>query len=107
MKLRMEVTRFRNEDVIATSGVGPVVPPSDVCAQTGMTHILATLVSYNAAANTTTVTGPSFIYVEKGKMQSTGNGLTTVEVSGEVTPRTFIYYDGSRYIVCDPQAHAR
>ena len=105
MKVRMEVTRFRNEDVLATSGA--VVPPSGVCAHTGMTHILATAVSYNAAANVSTVTGPSFNYIDKGQMQSTGSGLTTVTVAGKVTPGSFIYSNGSSYAICEVQPHAR
>ena len=106
MKIRMEVTRFTNEDVLATSAVGPI-GPSGVCTQTGMTHILATRVSYDPSANITTVTGPSFVYIEKGKLQATGQTIAAVEVEGKVDVRTFVYFDGSNYYICEPQAHAR
>lgn len=106
MKIRMEVTRFTNEDVIVTSAGGGIVVPSDVCAHTGMKHLLATRVSYDSATDVSTVTGPVFNYIEKGHMQSL-NALEQVVVSGRVSRNTFLYDTGSGYAVCEPQPHAR
>lgn len=113
MKARLAVTRFSNEDVIATSGYtpggeDPIVIPDGICAEIGTAHFFATGRGvYDAGANTTTAPGVGYLYVAPGNMVP--NGETSLTVAGQVSIRSgrFYYFDGQGYLICDPQAHAR
>ena len=113
MKARLAVTRFSNEDVIATSGYipgggDPIVVPEGICPEIGTVHFFATGRGvYNAASNTTTAPGVGYMYNAPGNLVP--NGSTSLTVAGQVSIRSgrFYYFDGQGYLICDPQAHAR
>lgn len=114
MKATLAVTRFSNEDVIATSGAfnpdpGTIIIPDGVCAHVSTLHFFTTgRGTYNAATNMTTAPGVSYVYQEPGVMVFDGS-VSSISVPGDVTisARKFYYFDGNTYQICDPQAHAR
>ena len=110
MKAWMEVIRFRNEDVIATSEwVQPgIIIPEGVCAEIGTPHFATTGRGvYNAASNSTTAPGVGYNYIAPGEMVP--NGETSMTVGGQVSIRAgrFYYYNGETYVLCENQPHAR
>ena len=103
MIARLNVTRFSNEDVIATSFVSPF------CAEVGTLHYYTTETgSYDPVADQTTAHGISYVYVAPGKLREQGTTLTmTINGYTEIPANTFFYFDGNGYTICDPQTHGR
>ena len=100
MKVLLDVIRFHNEDVVATSAITPdqggdiIIIPDGVCVHVGALHFF-----------TTKATGVSYMYNAPGDMTlAPGN---TMEIAGRVTiPAGRYYYDdGQGFVLCDLQAH--
>ena len=115
MKFQMDVIRFSNTDVIATSAIvgpgpdNPIVIPEGVCAHVGTLHFFTTGKGvYSAANNSTSAPGVSYIYNAPGELVFDGS-VSSITLSGDVgiSAGKFYYFDGQGYTICDPQAHAR
>ena len=101
MKAMLNVTRFNNEDVIATS--------VEYCAEVGTLHFFTTDVGlYDSENDQTTAPGISYIYQAPGRLRFQGDTLTmTIAGNVEIPVGKYYYFDGQGYTVCDPQIHAR
>ncbi len=99
MNANLNVTRFNNEDVIATS----------FCEQFGVLHFFTTSRgAYSAQNNSTTFEGIQYIYNDVGELQFVGDTLT-MTVPGRVTLPVgkYFYFNGQGYVLCEDQAHGR
>ncbi len=99
MNANLNVTRFNNEDVIATS----------FCEEFGVLHFFTTARgSYNAASNSTTAPGIQYIYNDLGNMEFVGDTLT-MTIPGRVTipEGRYFFWNGQSYQRCEHQAHGR
>lgn len=99
MNANLNVTRFNNEDVIATS----------FCQNFGVLHFFTTARgSYNAADNSTTAPGIQYIYNDVGELVFQGDTLTmTIPGKVNVPAGKYFYFDGENYKICEDQAHGR
>ena len=112
MKVLLDVIRFHNEDVVATSAITPdqggdiIIIPDGVCVHVGALHFFTTSRGrYDASTDSTKATGVSYMYNAPGDMTlAPGN---TMEIAGRVTiPAGRYYYDdGQGFVLCDLQAH--
>ena len=99
MNANLNVTRFENEDVIATS----------FCENFGALHFFTQdRGAYSAQGNSTTFKGIQYMYNDVGDLTFLGDTLT-MTVPGRVTlpPGQYFYFDGETYKLCKPQAHGR
>ena len=100
MEIRFNVVRFRNEDVIATSGI------VDICQQFGARHIKIT--SENAIGDRVIYGGDIYSYsAEDGLVLINEHAVGLSSYNGNFEVGKYYYYNKGRYVLCSPQAHGR
>ena len=101
MNAKLNVTRFSNEDVIATSA----------CEMIGKTHYHTTGAStYDRDLNQTYVPGDLLVYLGEGNfvpVEGTEQFSLTLPGNVFVPVGRYYYYDGQTYVPCEVQAHGR
>ena len=99
MNAKLNVSRFSNEDVIATS----------FCADAGTLHFFTTEGgAYDPVADQTTAPGISYVYQKPGKLVFQGDTLTmTIPGQVEIPAGKYFYFDGEGYVICENQVHGR
>ena len=101
MNAKLNVTRFSNEDVIATS----------FCEHVGVTHYHSTGAStYDRVEDTTYVPGDLLVYLGEGQFTPvSGSGQFALQLPGNVYVPVgrYFYFDGQNYVPCELQAHGR
>ena len=108
MIVKLNVSRFNTEDVIATSAiVAPVY-----CDAVGKLHYQSNGDSiYNAVEDQTTIPVTIWVYAGEGLglIQQDSSPETSLKIDGQFTfmPGKFYYYDGQGYQICNPQDHGR
>ena len=106
MIVKLNVSRFNTEDVIATS----VLP--EFCGAVGKLHYQANGDPiYNADENTTSIPVTIWVYAGEGLglIQQDSSPETSLTIPGDFTFQTgkFYYYNGQGYTICNPQDHGR
>ena len=106
MNARLEVIRFRNEDLIATSAL-PV--PDVFCEAYGAVHFYTdeTIVSYDEIKDETVATGKVYRYNGPGNLELFARGNMVIPGKVDILENTFYHADAGvgHSVICEIQRH--